>query len=194
MTEATDNRQKIINTALNLFAKKGYDAVSTVEIAQAAGITKPTMYYYFGSKEGLLSEILNIHYNRFISDLESAASLPEDIALTFFRLMRVYFDFALQNKDFIMFKLSIFNRIGEDTTYRLSRQYIDRESSIITNVFNVAANHVGNIKGKEDLCTVSFVGVTHAAIGSYFHTGDEKLLSDDIIYRIRQQFLYGIYS
>ena len=194
MTEATDNRQKIINTALNLFAKKGYDAVSTVEIAQEAGITKPTMYYYFGSKEGLLSEILNIHYNRFISDLESAASLPEDIALTFFRLMRVYFDFALQNKDFIMFKLSIFNRIGEDTTYRLSRQYIDRESSIITNVFNVAANHVGNIKGKEDLCTVSFVGVTHAAIGSYFHTGDETLLSDDIIYRIRQQFLYGIYS
>ncbi len=194
MTETTDNRQKILSTALNLFAKKGYDAVSTVEIAQAAGITKPTMYYYFGSKEGLLSEILNIHYNRFISDLENAASLPEDIALTFFRLMRVYFDFALNNKDFIMFKLSIFNRIGEDTTYRISKVYKEKESSIITNVFNIAASHVGNIKGKEDLCTVSFVGIAHAAIGSYFHTGDKNFLSDDIIYRLRQQFLYGIYS
>lgn len=194
MNESTDTRQKILNTALSLFANKGYDAVSTLEITQEAGITKPTMYYYFGSKEGLLSEILKNCYSRFISDLEGAASLPEDVALTFFRLMRVYFDYALKQRDFIMFKLSTFNRIGEDTTYRLSREYIDREFSVITEVFNIAAKHVGNIKGKEDLCTVSFVGVAHAAIGAYLHAGDEKLLSDEIIYRLRQQFLYGIYS
>ncbi len=194
LSEITDNKQKIITTALNLFAKKGYDAVSTLEIANAAGITKPTMYYYFGSKEGLLSEILSIHYNRLLSDLESAASLPEDIALTFFRMMRIYFDYALKNKDFIMFKLSTFNRIGEDVTYLLSREYIDRESSIIKHVFDVAASYVGNIRGKEDLCTMTFVGVAHAAIGAYFHTGDETLLSDETIYRLRQQFLYGIYS
>jgi len=66
MSESTDNRQRIIDTALELFAKKGYDAVSTLEIATAAGITKPTMYYYFGSKEGLLTEILNIRYTRFL--------------------------------------------------------------------------------------------------------------------------------
>ena len=179
---------------MSLFAKKGYDAVSTLEITQEAGITKPTMYYYFGSKEGLLSEILSQHYTRFIADLEAAASLPEDVSLTFFRLMRVYFDYALHSRDFIMFKLSTFNRIGEDTTYRLSKIYKDKESSIITDVFNIAASHVGNIKGKEDLCTMSFVGIAHAAIGAYFHTGNEKLLSDEIIYRLRQQFLYGIYS
>lgn len=194
LNESTDTRQKILDTALSLFAKKGYDAVSTLEITQEAGITKPTMYYYFGSKEGLLSEILKICYSRFISDLENAASLPEDVALTFFRLMRVYFDYALNNRDFIMFKLSTFNRIGEDTTYLQSKQYIDRESSVITEVFNIAAQHVGNIKGKEDLCTISFVGIAHAAISAYLHSGDEKLLSDEIIYRLRQQFLYGIYS
>lgn len=194
LSETTDNKQTILSCALRLFARKGYDAVSTIEIAQTAGITKPTMYYYFGSKEGLLSEILNIHYNRFLSDLESVASLPEDIALTFFRMMRIYFDYALNNKDFIIFKLSTFNRIGEDVTYLLSREYIDRESSIIKRVFDAAASYVGNIRGKEDLCTMTFVGVAHSAIGAYFHTGEEKLLSDETIYRLRQQFLYGIYS
>lgn len=194
LNESTDNRQKIISTALELFAKKGYDAVSTVEIANAAGITKPTMYYYFGSKEGLLSEILNIHYNRFLLDLEKVATLPEDVSLTFFRLMRVYFDYALNNPDFILLKLGTFNRIGEDTSYICSKPYKERESSIITRVFEIAADHVGNIRGKEDMCTISFIGVAHATIAAYLHTGDEKLLSDDTIYRLRQQFLYGIYS
>ncbi len=194
MTESTDNRQKILSTALALFAKKGYDAVSTAEITQAAGITKPTMYYYFGSKEGLFSEILNIHYNRFLEDIQNAASLPEDIALTFFRLMRVYFDYALSNTDFMMCKMSNSNRIGEDTSYRLSKKYIEKESEILTNVFNIAAMHVGNIKGKEILCTTAFIGTAHAAISAYLHTGDKDFLNDEIIYRFRQQFLYGIYS
>ena len=29
---------------------KGYDAVGVQEIVDTAGITKPTLYYYFGSK------------------------------------------------------------------------------------------------------------------------------------------------
>lgn len=193
MSESTDNKQKILSIALKLFAKKGYDAVSTLEIAQTAGITKPTMYYYFGSKEGLLSEVLSTQYTRFLSDLEAATSLPEDIALTFFRLMRVYFDYALQNRNFILFK-SGFYRVGEDTAYIYAKPYIEKESAIIENVFNVAANHAGNIKGKEKTCTISFIGTASATINVYLHTGDEKLLSDETIYRLRQQFLYGIYS
>lgn len=193
MDEATDNRRKILCTGLELFAKKGYDAVSTLEIAQAAGITKPTMYYYFGSKEGLLSEILNTYYTRFLTDLENAASLPEDVALTFFRLMRVYFDYARSNRSFIVFKSGFF-RVGEDTAYKIARPYIETEYEIIERVFGVAAKHAGNIRGKEKNCSLSFVGTACAIINAYLHTGDDGLLSDEAVYRLRQQFLYGIYS
>lgn len=47
-----DNRERILQCALELFYAKGYDAVGVQEIAQKAGITKPTLYYYFGSKYG----------------------------------------------------------------------------------------------------------------------------------------------
>lgn len=43
----------IVGAAVRLFARRGYDATSVREIAGAAGVTKPTIYYYFGSKEGL---------------------------------------------------------------------------------------------------------------------------------------------
>ena len=53
-----DNRENILTCALELFYQRGYDAVGIQEICQAAGITKPTLYHYFGSKYGLLEVLL----------------------------------------------------------------------------------------------------------------------------------------
>ena len=44
---------RILEAALHLFALKGYDATSIREICEEAGITRPTLYYFFESKEGL---------------------------------------------------------------------------------------------------------------------------------------------
>ncbi len=48
----------IARVAARLFAERGYDATSVREIVAAAGIAKPTLYYYFRSKEGLASALL----------------------------------------------------------------------------------------------------------------------------------------
>ena len=52
-----DNRMNILEKALHLFYEKGYDAIGVQEIADAAGVTKPTLYHYFGSKYGLLQAV-----------------------------------------------------------------------------------------------------------------------------------------
>ena len=39
-----DNREKILNCALELFHARGYDAVGVQEIAETAGVTKPTFW------------------------------------------------------------------------------------------------------------------------------------------------------
>ena len=49
-----ENRDHILDCALRLFAARGYDAVGVQEIVELAGLTKPTLYHYFGSKRGLL--------------------------------------------------------------------------------------------------------------------------------------------
>ena len=53
-----ENRMRIMECAKKLFYAKGYDAVGVQEIVDRAGITKPTLYYYFGSKLGLLKTLL----------------------------------------------------------------------------------------------------------------------------------------
>jgi AcrR family transcriptional regulator len=53
-----DPRSSLFQSAVDLFSEKGYEATSVREIVDRAGVTKPVLYYYFGSKEGLLHHIL----------------------------------------------------------------------------------------------------------------------------------------
>ena len=52
-------KERIIASAITLFAQKGYDKTSVREIVSSAGVTKPVLYYHFQSKEGLLRAILS---------------------------------------------------------------------------------------------------------------------------------------
>ena len=68
-----DNRENILTCALELFYQRGYDAVGIQEICQAAGITKPTLYHYFGSKYGLLEVLLEREFSGFFGRLSENA-------------------------------------------------------------------------------------------------------------------------
>jgi TetR/AcrR family transcriptional regulator, transcriptional repressor of aconitase len=49
----------IVKAALPLFARKGYAATTTKELARAAGVSEPLLYKHFPSKEALYLEIQN---------------------------------------------------------------------------------------------------------------------------------------
>jgi AcrR family transcriptional regulator len=51
-------RERLLETATELFAEKGYAGTSVREIVEKAGVSKPVLYYYFKSKEGLFYAIL----------------------------------------------------------------------------------------------------------------------------------------
>lgn len=48
-----DTRRRLVETAIEAFGAYGYDATSTRRLAEQAGVTLPSIQYYFGSKEGL---------------------------------------------------------------------------------------------------------------------------------------------
>jgi AcrR family transcriptional regulator len=51
-------KARLLETATELFAEKGYAGASVREIVEKAGVSKPVLYYYFKSKEGLFYAIL----------------------------------------------------------------------------------------------------------------------------------------
>jgi AcrR family transcriptional regulator len=49
-----ETRDRIVDAAAGLFAERGFDAVSVVEIAQRAGVVEKTVFNHFPVKEGLV--------------------------------------------------------------------------------------------------------------------------------------------
>lgn len=65
--------QEIIDAALQVFSKRGYHGATVDEIAELAGISKPMVYLYLGSKEGLLIACLRREVDRLVTAFREAA-------------------------------------------------------------------------------------------------------------------------
>lgn len=76
VVQQATSSDRILSTALELFAVKGYDATAVREICEAAGITKPTLYHFFGSKDGVLEALVQSGFGRFRSIVTTAIETP----------------------------------------------------------------------------------------------------------------------
>lgn len=56
--EAPSARQRILSAAAQLYALRGFEGTSIRDIAEAAGVTKPLVFYHFASKERLYASLL----------------------------------------------------------------------------------------------------------------------------------------
>jgi AcrR family transcriptional regulator len=67
---------RILDTALDLFSAHGYDATSVQAICDAAHITKPTLYHFYGSKEGVYNALIAAALERIRASLFAALAAP----------------------------------------------------------------------------------------------------------------------
>jgi AcrR family transcriptional regulator len=75
-------RERILETAADLFARKGFYAVSIREITRTVGIKESSLYNHFRSKEQLLEEILDLFQSQeeeFFRDLTSVKAIEKII-------------------------------------------------------------------------------------------------------------------
>ncbi len=88
------NKEKLVATAIELFASKGYVATSVRDIAAAMNMTVSNIYHYFGSKEGLLMAILKHYAQMLLDHLREVASRDMDPLERFRLLVRTHLHVA----------------------------------------------------------------------------------------------------
>lgn len=72
-----ENARRILDEGWRLFQQKGYRGVSVDELCQQCGLTKPTLYYYFGDKENLFVQVLRHRLHGFREVIEQPGPLAE---------------------------------------------------------------------------------------------------------------------
>lgn len=87
----TTSANRILDTALDLFSTRGYEATSVREICETACITKPTLYYFYGSKEGVFRALVHSALEELKQDLIDALAGPEPLLDRFKVMTRNFF-------------------------------------------------------------------------------------------------------
>jgi AcrR family transcriptional regulator len=72
-----DTRQRILDTALDLFIERGYDKTSLREIAERVGVTKAALYYHFSSKEEIIRTLVEPFFANMAPMAEALANRPD---------------------------------------------------------------------------------------------------------------------
>lgn len=73
-------RERIVLATYRLLAEGGRDAVSTRAVTAAAGVQVPTIYRQFGDMTGLLTEVANFGFRKYLSDKHATLSSTDPIA------------------------------------------------------------------------------------------------------------------
>lgn len=87
----TERRAQLLQAAEKVFAGKGYADTTMADIAEAAGVTRPTVYAYFSSKDDVLAGVAGAVREHFLSLQElSGRTAAETFELTLRQYLREF--------------------------------------------------------------------------------------------------------
>jgi AcrR family transcriptional regulator len=92
-------RGRLMTAAIGLFARKGYAATTVREIVEAASVTKPVLYYHFGSKEGIFLAMMREALGEFEATVDTTLKTPGRIADRILLFLDASFQLILEHLD-----------------------------------------------------------------------------------------------
>lgn len=188
----SETRSMLLTCALRKFVSKGYDGVGVQEIVEAAGVTKPTLYHYFGNKAGLLSTLLDEDLLELENRLAAACDYQRDLPRTLTDIAKVCFDFAKGHREIYRLLLSLQFAPIESEGYRAAIRHHEKQLAMVEKVFLAAVKDHGNTRGRHKAYAVTFTGMVnhYIALALNGHTH----LDDVLLHQAVHQFQHGIYS
>jgi AcrR family transcriptional regulator len=117
-------RAGILTAAADLFRERGYRAATLDDIARRVGVSKPTLYGYFRSKEELLAAIFHRAMSLFERDLGAIRASGDDPVTQLRRVIRFHVGAVIAERSF----LAVFFSEEANLPPRLSRAIRRRKS------------------------------------------------------------------
>ena len=126
-TDATPNGEineaqaRLLESAIKLFASKGYDGASIREIVRDAGVTRPVLYYYFKNKEDLFCCIVKQQFTLLDDQVDTILRTVSGCRSRLKALIQFTFEFASLAPDLVRMILQYFFSSAQDS-FRLDKK------------------------------------------------------------------------
>jgi TetR/AcrR family transcriptional regulator len=185
-------RDRIKDEATRLFTGHGYEAVGVQEIVEAAGVTKPTLYHHFGSKRGLLVELLGEIRDELWPALATAAEYAGDLPHTLEAVATALLEYTHRRPRAMRLYLAAHNAPPQSEARDVIQPHAGRLTESVSGVFRSAIVQHGNMRGRHNAYTASFLGTVFTYATLLLDGG--VTWDPGLPHRIVHQFSHGIYS
>jgi len=96
LTAVDGKRRLILDAAVRVFARKGFDNSRVGDVAKEAGVAYGLVYHYFGSKDAVLEAVFREQWGRLLAAValaeETGETAPEQLALVVKIVLRTWRD------------------------------------------------------------------------------------------------------
>jgi len=189
-----NKKEEIMEVALSLFASEGYESVGVAKIVNEASVTKPTLYHYFGNKEGLLKSIYEFYFAKLMKTLKEVSIYNQDVIRTMETMTKAYISFAKDN--IMFFVLTNHLRMGplKSESHLIVKPFHDEELELMTKLIYDISSHHTNLKGNEEFLVMNYMNLINGFIEIHIRNNDLEEMDDQAVTKLSKQFLYGIFS
>ncbi len=187
-----DTKLQIFLTAARLFAEKGYNGVSMREISEQSNVSKPTIYYYFGSKEGIFRELLEtgMKYGVDFSKKIAESEFPAKEKLV--KILQSQFKLSCVHPEFSKFFMMVF-LTSENTPFAEDfKRHVRAHKKLLVNIFKegIQSGEFG-AGANPELATEIFVAVSGHFISLQIKS-KRKILTDRLAEEIVELLFKGL--
>jgi len=134
-TKKKKTRQAIMNAAIKLFSKKGFESTSVDELAKEAGVGKSTIYGYFKTKNEIFLAFCEDQVDFVFSDLAKKRDPDAPLKEQLLTLFMGQFRYVTKNYDFgrILAREMVFPKeLTIEKSNDLSERYLSALGDILT--------------------------------------------------------------
>lgn len=190
MKQDCSNREKILTCAQRLFFEKGYDSVGVQEIVDTAGITKPTMYYYFKSKQGLLECLMEQGGRHMLEQLKPVLTQDGEYIQVLEQLTGAYLALVAENREFYLMMVSLFSSAKDNEGFRMARPYVSKALGLLREFFERFSDRQGEFFSKAEYLAMNYMGSINMFVMVSFERGmlDNMEVREEFIQDICRQF------
>ncbi len=190
--ELNNTKAKIFRIAARLFAEKGYNGVSMREISEQAKITKPTLYYYYGSKEGIYLALLNAGLTYGMGDIDEILGLNTSVKQKLVEIVKKRFHQSLVYPEFAKYFLYLFTSTEKTPFLENFKEETDKHRQLLVDLIQEGIDKKEfGASAKPQLAMEMIIGVITHFIWQQM-LSEKKILSDQLAEQIIELLFKGL--
>ena len=157
-----NTKRRIFETAIKLFAQKGYESTGIDEITAVAGYAKGALYYHFETKEDLFDMLLDEGFNLMNNSIEIKMKKCNNPVEKLKAILMVEIKIIMKYEEFVTVIMN--NILGETSRTKKCKAYLDKYIDIIKDVIQEGIDKGYFYNGDSEAIACGIFGVTFSSL------------------------------